>query len=70
MGNICGGDRTGETLTTGQIVSYVNDYCDEDCKEWNRFLTKVTQVTLTRMQQERLDHGVPARHCMQPSSNG
>ena len=55
MGNICGGERAGETLTAGQIMSYVSDYCDEDCKEWNRFLTKVTKLTLTQIQQGRID---------------
>ena len=54
MGNICGGERTGEGVTVGQVEAFVTEYYDDDCKEWNRFLTKVTELILSKEQQSRL----------------
>ena len=59
MGNICGGERdesqSSNMQTASDLEAYITKYFDSDCKEWNRFLTKVAELALSEADAKTLE---------------
>ena len=59
MGNICGGERdesqSSNMQTASDLEAYITKYFDFDCKEWNRFLTKVAELALSEADAKTLE---------------